>query len=139
MSLPWCSPIYAMWNMCVNVSCTLYLLFSVCPYHFPYALPHRHCHPAWSSRSCPRAGAAHPALGPPKSPCCWASPTPPARCRSSSAAIPAGGGLGAGSPPRRSLGGTATRENETAWGSLAGLKEGGTSGGRGICGTGDRG
>lgn len=41
--------------------------------------------------------------------CCWASPTPPDRCRSSSAASP-GAGPGAGSPPRRSLGGTATRE-----------------------------
>lgn len=85
--------------------------FSVCPYHFPCALPHRHCHPALSSRSCPRAGEARPAGGP-KNSCCWASPTHPGRCRSSSAAIPAGEGPGAGSPPRRSLGETATRETK---------------------------
>lgn len=89
--------------------------FSVCPYHFPCALPHRHCHPALSSRSCPRAGEGRPAGGPTNS-CCWASPTRPGRCRSSSAAIPAGEGPGAGSPPRRSLGETATRENQTAGG-----------------------
>lgn len=41
------------------------------------------------------------------------SPTRPGRCRSSSAAIPAGEGPGAGSPPRRSLGETATKE--TRW------------------------
>lgn len=85
--------------------------FSVCPYHFPCALPHRHCHPALSSRSCPRAGEARPAGGP-KNSCCWASPIHPGRCRSSSAAIPAGEGPGAGSPPRRSLGETATRETK---------------------------
>lgn len=89
----------------------LNLSFSVCPYHFPCALPHRHCHPALSSRSCPRAGVARPAGGP-KNSCCWASPTHPGRCRSSSAAIPAGEGPGAGSPPRRSLGETATRETK---------------------------
>lgn len=96
--------------------CFLYLIaflifFSVCPYHFPSALPHRHCHPALSSRSCPRAGEGRPAGGPTNS-CCWASLTRPGRCRSSSAAIPAGEGPGAGSPPRRSHGETATRETK---------------------------
>lgn len=105
-------------NALVESECVLFLdlkvsksPFSVCPYHFPCALPHRHCHPASSSRSCPQAGGGRPAGGP-KSSCCWASPTRPGHCRSSSAAIPAGEGPGAGSPPRRSLGETATRETK---------------------------
>lgn len=100
--------------MCMCCSCVLTVStspFSVCPYHFPCALPHRHCHPALSSRSCPREGEGRPAGGPTNS-CCSVSPTHPGRCRSSSAAIPAGEDPGAGSPPRRSLGETATRETK---------------------------
>lgn len=97
--------------MCYLYPNAFLISFGVCPYHFPCALPHRHCHPALSSRSCLRAGEVRPAGGPTNS-CCWASPTRPGRCRSSSAAIPAGEGPGAGSPPRRSLGETATRETK---------------------------
>lgn len=87
-------------------------LFCVCPYHFPYALPHRHCHPAWSSHRHPQGGGGLPAGGLWSS-CCWASPTRQGHCRSSSAESP-GEGPGAGSRPRTSLGGMATREQSAA-------------------------
>lgn len=87
-------------------------LFCVCPYHFPYALPHRHCHPAWSSHRHPQGGGGLPAGGLWSS-CCSASPTRQGHCRSSSAESP-GEGPGAGSPPRTSLGGMATREQSAA-------------------------
>lgn len=88
------------------------LSFCVCPYHFPYALPHRHCHPAWSSHRHPQGGGGLPAGGLWSS-CCSASPIRQGHCRSSSAESP-GEGPGAGSPPRTSLGGMATREQSAA-------------------------
>lgn len=88
------------------------LSFCVCPYHFPYALPHRHCHPAWSSHRHPQGGGGLQAGGLWSS-CCSASPTRQGRCRSSSAESP-GEGPGAGSPPRTSLGGMAIREQSAA-------------------------
>lgn len=59
----------------------------VCPYHFPYALPHQHCHPAWSSHSCPLGVEGHPVLALMNS-YCLVFLTPPARCHSNSAVTP---------------------------------------------------
>lgn len=59
----------------------------VCPYHFPYALPHQHCHPAWSFHSCPLGVEGHPVLALMNS-YCLVFLTPPARCHSNSAVTP---------------------------------------------------
>lgn len=80
----------------------------VCPYHFPYALPHQHCHPAWSFHSCPLGVEGHPVLALMNS-YCLVFLTPPARCHSNSAVSP-DVGPEADSQQKTSLYETAARE-----------------------------